>query len=253
MLLNQVRMDIRARYMGTTFGVLWTVLNPLLWTGIYSFVIIFVLRARLNTNSTPIDYVTFILCGLIPWLSFQESLIFAANSILSNSYVVKNLPFPLEIFPISGVLSSMLSFGVGLVLVFLGVLLSGRSIGWPMLFLPVAILIQIIFSLGWGFFLSSLSVFVRDTIQFISYILMALLYLTPVVYDISMVPLPVLKQISSFNPLYHMVQMYRDIFYNNRWPDPLGTVFLLLVSLVILALGYRFFRRTKAHFSDYLA
>jgi len=197
--------------------------------------------------------VIFILCGIIPWLAFQEGILNAANSVVANSNVVKNLPFPLVIFPISGVLSTLLSFGVGLVLVILGLFLTGKPMGGPILFLPVAVGIQLVFSLGFGFFFASLSVFIRDTVLFLTYILMLLLYLTPVVYDISMVPLSFLRQASLFNPLYHLIAMYRDLFYNNQWPDLLGTGYLVAFSLVVLWFGYRFFRRTKSNFSDFLA
>lgn len=253
MLLNQVQIDIRNRYLGTVLGFAWAVLNPILSTGIYSFVIVFVFRARLSADSTPLDYIVFILSGLIPWLAFQEGIFSATNSVVSNSNIVKNLPFPVEIFPLSGVLSSLFSLGVGLVLVFIGLLISGRPLGWPLLFLPVAIFLQIYFALGFGFFLASLSVFVRDVSQLLTYFFMLVLYMSPVMYDISMMPLSVLSTISLYNPVYHFIAMYRNIFYNNRLPDLAGCLYLFAISSVLLLAGYRFFRRTKAYFSDYLA
>jgi lipopolysaccharide transport system permease protein len=253
MLLNQVRMDVRARYLGTFLGLSWAALGPLLWTGIYAFVIVFVLKARLSENSTPLDYVVFILCGFTPWLAFQESIMNAANSIVSNSNVVKNLPFPIEIFPVSGALTSLIGWGVGMVLIIIGLLASGRPLGAPILFLPIAMLIQILFALGFGFLFASLSVFVRDVPFLLTYFFMITLYLSPVVYDISMMPNDLLKRISWFNPVYHFVAMYRDIFYNGRWPDAIGVAYLVVFSLAVFGFGFRFFRRTKNHFSDFLA
>jgi len=253
MLINQMRIDIRNRYMGTFFGFFWAVLNPLLFTAIYSLVIVFVFHAKLSTTSTPLDYIVFMMSGLIPWLSFQEGVFSASNSVLANSNIVKNLPFPLEIFPLSGVLTSLVSLSVGLVLVFAGVLLAGRRFGLPLLFLPFAMLIQVYFTLGFGFFLASLSVFIRDISQLLTYIFMIVLYLSPVVYDISMLPLKILKQVSLVNPVYQFIAIYRGILYNNQMPDLVGIAYLLAFSTLSLVIGYRFFRRTKVHFSDYLA
>lgn len=253
MLANQIRIDIQNRYMGTLLGFLWAILNPLLFTAIYSLVIVFVFRARLNAESTPMDYIVFLTSGLVPWLAFQEGVNGAMNSIFANSNVVKNLPFPLEIFPLSGVLTSLINLSVGMILVIAGTLIAGRPLGLPLLFLPIAMIIQIFFSLGFGFFLASLSVFIRDVSQLMSYIFMVALYLSPVVYDISMIPLPILKSITWFNPIYHFISMYRDIFYENRFPDLFGIGFLLVFSTISLAAGFRFFRRTKPFFSDYLA
>lgn len=253
LLANQARIDIRNRYMGTMLGFLWAFLNPLLFTAIYSLVIVFVFRARLNAESTPLDYIVFLTSGLVPWLAFQEGINGAMNSIVANSNVVKNLPFPLEIFPLSGMLTSLVNLSVGMALVIAGMVVAGRPLGLPLLFLPLAMIIQIIFSLGFGFFLASLSVFIRDVSQLMSYIFMVTLYLSPVVYDISMVPLPILKRITWFNPIYHFISMYRSIFFDNRFPDLLGIVYLLVFSTLSFAFGYRFFRRTKAYFSDYLA
>ncbi len=252
MLFNQVRADIRNRYLGTMLGFLWAILNPLLYTAIYSFVIVFVFRARLSPDSSPLDYVVFILSGLLPWLAFQEGVIFAMNSVVANSNIVKNLPFPLEIFPLSGAITSLVNLSVGLVLAMVGVLLSGRPFGWTILFLPFLMLVQLYFTLGFGFFLASLSVFVRDVSQTITYVLMLVLYLSPVVYDISMLPLPILKTLSYFNPVYYFIAMYRDILYYNQAPQPVGILALIVFSSISLWFGLRFFRRTKPYFSDYL-
>ena len=253
MLINQMRIDIRNRYMGTFLGLFWAALNPLLFTAIYSLVIVFVFRARLSADSTSLDYIVFITSGLIPWLAFQEGVFNATNSVVANSNIVRNLPFPLDIFPLSGVLTSLVSLSVGLVLVVAGVILSGRTLGFPILFLPFAMLIQIYFMLGFGFFLASLSVFIRDISQLLVYVFMIVLYLSPVVYDISMLPLPILKQISLLNPVYHFIAMYRGILFDNQLPNLAGIAYLLVFSTVSLLVGYRFFRRTKAHFSDFLA
>lgn len=253
MLFNQVQVDFRTRYLGTMLGFLWAILNPLLYTAIYSFVIVFVFRARLSPDSTPLDYVVFILSGLIPWLAFQEGVLYAMNSIVANSNIVKNLPFPLEIFPLSGAITSLVTLSVGLVLALVVLLLSGRPFSWVILTLPFLMLIQLYFTLGFGFFLASLSVFVRDVSQTFTYVMMLILYLSPVVYDISMLPLPILKTLSYFNPVYYFIAMYRDILYYNQPPQLAGILALIIFSSISLWFGLRFFRRTKPFFSDYLA
>ncbi len=252
MLRNQILMDLRTRYTGTLLGLLWAVIGPLLWTGIFSFVIVFVFKVRLNIDATPWDYVLFILCGMVPWLAFQESLNNATSSIVANSNIVKNLPFPLEIFPISGILTSLVTFAVGLVLILTGLLFSGHVMGWSLFFLPLAIGIQVLFALGFGFFLASTNVFVRDTGYLLTYVLMMVLYISPIVYDAAMTP-AILQKVILINPVYHFIDMYRAIFLRNQWPNLYGTLYLILFSLLNLVVGYRFFRRTKPYFADYLA
>lgn len=253
MLFNQVQVDIRSRYTGTFLGFLWAILNPLLFSGIYSFVIVFVFRARLNAASSPTDYIIFILSGLLPWLAFQESIMNAANSVIANSNIVKNLPFPLEIFPLSSILAGMVNLIVGIVIIMVTILISGRPLGWPLLFLPIAMSIQILFTLGFAFLFASMSVFIRDISFLLTYVFMIALYVSPVVYDLSMLPLPILRQISWFNPVYHLVAIYRGIFYTNQMHDLNGIAYLVVFSFFVFIVGLRFFRRTKIYFSDYLA
>lgn len=253
MLFNQIQADIRNRYLGTKLGFFWAILNPILYTSIYSFVIVFVFRVRLNSDSTPLDYIVFILSGLIPWLAFQEGIISAMNSVVANSYIVKNLPFPLEIFPLSGLFTSVVSLSVGLGLAMVGLFLSGRPFGWALLLIPFLMFIQLYFMIGFGFFLASLSVFVRDVSQTVTYVMMVVLYVSPVVYDISMLPLPILKTLSYFNPVYYFIAMYRDILYFNQTPQLKGLIILIGFSTLTLWYGLRFFKRTKPYFSDYLA
>ena len=137
-------------------------------------------------------------------------------------------------------------------LAMVGLFLSGRPFGWTILLLPVLILVQLYFMIGFGFFLASLSVFVRDVSQTITYVMMVVLYLSPVVYDITMLPLPILKTLSYFNPVYYFIAMYRDILYFNHLPQLKGMLILIGFSTFTSWYGLRFFKRTKAYFSDYL-
>ncbi|MBI3741897.1 MAG: ABC transporter permease [Chloroflexi bacterium] len=252
MLLNQMGMDIRARYLGTMLGVLWAILVPLLWTLIFAIVIVFVFRARLNVNSSPLDYVLFILCGMAPWMAFQESLINASNSIVANSNIVKNVPFPLEILPFSGLMTGLVGLAVNLVLVLCALVISGRALSVSLLFLPVAVAIQTLFALGWAFFLASLTVFVRDVSTSLTYLLMIILYLSPVVYDVSMMP-DFLRGAAQYNPVTQLIEMYRAVLYHDRLPDFAGVAYLIVFSAIVAILGVQFFRRTKPFFADFLA
>ena len=111
LLSNQVCYDLQLKYIGSMAGIYWAVMNPLLQVAIYAFLMTIVLHARLGTvaHGGRFDYTIFLLSGMCSWLAFSEGITNSATSITKNSTVVKNVIFPLEILPISAVLTSLFS------------------------------------------------------------------------------------------------------------------------------------------------
>lgn len=241
-------LDLRIRYAGSTLGFYWMILNPLLILLVYVLVFGFVLKIRPDPAGGPWDYTLLVFCGLLPWIGFSEGLARGTASVLSNRSLIKSMMFPVELIPITSVLASLLSqiVSMGVLLVLLSV--SGY-LGAMAVFLPVMVGLQVVFTVGLVWFLSCINVVYRDTSQIIGVMIMLLMVLSPIAYTDSMIP-PHLKPFLALNPLYHLINGYRDILFFNRIPDMAAVGVFSLVAVLLLTVGHRFFMRLKTVFAD---
>src|SRR5579884_1778382 len=159
---SMVRRDILARYRGSFGDVLWTVLNPLLLMLTYFFVFGIVLRTRFGSDTSGSGYVLYFLAGMLPWLAFSEPAGRASWVILEHRNFVKKLVFPLEILPVVQVASGLVTEAIAL-LIFIGgeLLLRGR-IPATAVALPAMLIPQVLFTIGFCWFLAALAVYFRD-------------------------------------------------------------------------------------------
>jgi homopolymeric O-antigen transport system permease protein len=244
-----VKRDLLGRYKGSFAGALWTVVNPLALLFIYWFVFSVVLRVRIGPEGKPIDFVFYILAGLLPWMAFSEALIRSNTCILENPNLVKKVVFPLEILPVNTTLSSAVNSMVGILLLILLVLGSRGRLPWTVVLLPVVLLPQLLMTVGLGWFLAGLGVFVRDTNHSIGLVLTVWMFLCPIVYPASMVPKGLLPWFR-INPFLPVVDGYRSVLLNGTLPDGFLYLYLVGMSLLIFFLGYYWFSRTKKAFAD---
>jgi lipopolysaccharide transport system permease protein len=244
-----VKRDLLGRYKGSFAGTLWTVVNPLALLFIYWFVFSVILRVRIGPNGKPIDFVFYILAGLLPWMAFSEALIRSNTCILENSNLVKKVVFPLEILPVIRTLSSGINSLVGVLLLIILVLGSRGSVPWTVILLPAVLLPQLLLTVGFGWFLAGLGVFVRDTNHSIGLVLTVWMFLCPIVYPESMVPRGLLSWFR-FNPFLPVVNGYRSVLLDGTLPDAYLYLYLVGISLLIFFLGYSWFSRTKKAFAD---
>lgn len=140
--------DLKSKNAGSVFGVVWLVLYPMLFLAMYAFVYLMVFKIRLSIMS-PYEYVMLIFCGLIPFLSFAEALGRGVNSVTANANLIKNTLFPIEFVPVNVVLSSQVLLCVGFSML-LVVMIYFDRVGFSYVFLPVIMLLQIIFTMGCG-------------------------------------------------------------------------------------------------------
>lgn len=244
-----VRRDLVGRYKGSFAGLLWTVVNPLALLFIYWFVFSVILRVRFGASGKPIDFVFYILAGLLPWMAFAEALIRSNTCILENPNLVKKVVFPLEVLPVNATLSGGINSLVGIVLLILLVLGNRGTIPWTLVLLPLIILPQLLLTAGFGWFLASLGVFIRDINHIIGLVLTVWMFLCPIVYPQSLVPdslLPLMR----LNPFMAVVEGYRSVLLDGTPPALLQWLYLLGASLLTFFLGYYWFIRTKKAFAD---
>jgi lipopolysaccharide transport system permease protein len=251
---NLIVRDLKVRYKNSILGVAWSWISPLLMMIIYT-----IFFTVFWGNRSIRNYPVFLLCGLLPWNFFNDSIMQATVSVVDNAHLIKKVYFPREILPISIVLSNLLNFLIALPVFFILALALGAPVRWWALLLPITILIQVIFTAGLGLLLSTLNVLYRDTRHILGVLIIGWFFLTPVFYPIRTVPQQASLLGVSFNaqlwmrrlnPMASIVASYRDLLY---WGAPTGLDFLLRTAaqvLIVFIIGYVVFLRYSPHFGE---
>ena len=244
--------DIYDRYTGQVFGVLWSVGHPLFLMGIYVFVFVFVFKLRTGgTRELPLDYTTYLLSGLIPWMTCQEAMMKSCGAIINQSNLVKQVVFPIEILPVKGVLASFFAQIVSTVILIIYILVTHGSLPWTYILLPFLFLIEIIWLVGLSFLFSAVSVYFRDLKDFVQVYVIASLYALPLFYTPAMLGTKA-KIILSINPFSFIIWCYRDVCFYGRFEHPWAWAVCIILSLLILFSGYTLFEKLKTMFGNYL-
>lgn len=237
--------DIRLRYRQTFLGVIWVVLQPLLGAGIFT--IVFGLIAKMPSDGTP--YIVLAFSGLLGWTLFAGTLARASNSLVPNADLIRKIYFPRLLLPLGIVPSTLLDFLCGAIL--MAVLLVTYSIvpGVGLLFLPIAILILLMMSLGIGMVAGSLSVRYRDIQQIIPLMIQLLMYASPVGYSADAVP-DHLKVYYNLNPLVAPIEAVRWSLIGKGDFNPGNLVYAAVVALAVFVIGLIVFRKSEQSFAD---
>jgi lipopolysaccharide transport system permease protein len=238
--------DLKARYRNSALGILWSFLQPLGMMIVMSFV-----AGNIRTD-TPANWHVYILAGLLSWNFFAASVSSGSNSVMANAALVKKVYFPRLVLPISAVLSALINYLLSLPMFVLVALVSGHALSAWALTIPVVIVIQTVFSIGIALTLSTLNVFYRDTAFIVDLGMLALFFLTPIMYDMN-----AMTKTSSgavwvrrLNPMASIVNMYQDILYRGV-PTQFDFVLRTAVTAAVVAvLGYLIFRAYSARFGE---
>ena len=245
LLKNNVKKEIRGKYKNSALGVVWTFLNPLLQLLVYALIFPLILK-----NTQPY-YVIFVCVGLIPWTFFTTSVSQSAWTVIANGNIVKKVYFPREILPISVVTSGMVNFLISTIIIVAFCLIYGLGLTKYVIFFPVILLIQYILQLGIAFILSAATVYFRDLEHFIQIVLQVMFYATPIVYSVDTIASP-FKFVLNLNPMAHIINGYRDIFYNQTMPDFGALGILFVISIALCVVGYFIFRKLQKGFAEEL-
>jgi len=248
---SMVRRDIQGRYRGSVGGTAWTLLHPLLLMAAYYFVFGIVLRVRSGPDQDATGFLLYFICGMLPWLAFSEAVGRSPGIVLENTNFVKRVIFPLEILPVNLTLTSLVAEAFGLIIFLALLLLAGHGVAWTMFALPLVLIPQVLFTMGLCWFLSALGVFLRDTTQVIGLILTVWMFTTPIFYPASSIP-PHLRWLFEKNPLYLIVEMYRNILLDGVMPAAIPLVVLWAMGLAMFWLGHNWFYKVKKSFADLL-
>jgi lipopolysaccharide transport system permease protein len=245
------RRDVLGRYRGSFGGAVWTIFNPLLLMLTYFFVFAVVLQTRFPGDPSRSGFVLYYLAGMLPWLAFSEAVGRSATVMLDHRNFVKKLVFAVETLPVNLVAAGLVTEFFAVIL-FCGVLLAVRhAVPAAVLWLPVLVVPQVLFTLGLCWFLAALGVFVRDLGQIIGFLLTIWFFATPICYPEASLPHSATLLLSK-NPIYVLVSGYRAILLDPQHPAPaFGPLWKLWVlSVVVFVLGHAWFYKLRKSFAD---
>ena len=249
MIFSLVRKDLRGRYKGSVLGFLWTFINPLLQLVVYTIVFSVIMRASYE------QYYLFLFVALVPWMFFSSSVTDGASSILREKDMVKKIYFPREVLPIATVTSAFVNMILTFIVVFGVVIIAGRGIHiHAMLCLPIVMIVEYILCLGIALIVSSITVYLRDLQYILGIFVMALQYMTPVMYGVDMVERSGAGQwlilIFNLNPMTPIIKIYRQIIYYGEVPE-LGSLLLaVIIGIAFIIIGELLFKKLQKGFAE---
>lgn len=243
--------EVVTRYKGSFMGLGWAFIEPLLMLSVYTFVFSVVFKARwgVQVQETRLSFAMTLFMGIITYNLFAEMATVAPGLILSRVNLVKKIVFPLDVLPLVNFLSVAINSLFSLAVLMAGLVIVNGTIPWTTIFLPMVWLPMGMLSLGFGYFLSSLGVFVRDINTAVRVIVMMFFFLTPIFYPITMVPQD-FHLFIRLNPIAIFVENARRVVIWGMMPEWKWLAGASTFSLLFLVLGYIWFMKSKKAFGD---
>jgi len=239
--------DLIVRYRQTVLGITWVLLQPLVSAGIFT--IVFGQIADLSSGETP--YFLFTLAGMLAWNLFNGSLGRASSSMVGNSSLVQKVFFPRLLVPLSSVASVVVDFLVGLALAVVLLFVYGINPGWPILLLPVWVLLIVMIGCGLGLASAAYMVKYRDVGYVLPWLVQSLLYASPVAYSLSEVP-DRLRWLFEINPITWFLEAFRWSLVGTESPVGWQVLALVVGAPLILFLGTLVFQSNEREFADFI-
>ncbi|MBE6643395.1 MAG: ABC transporter permease [Ruminococcaceae bacterium] len=248
-LLKQlVSRDFKVKYKRSILGVFWSLLYPLLTMAVMAIVFTNVFKF-----TTPgVNYLSYLMTGLVMFNYFSEASNLAMSSVVANFSLINKVYMPKYIFPLSKCVFVGINFLLSLIPLYIILFATGTGINLYHLLLPYAFVCLFLFSLGFSLILSSVAVFLRDMFYIYGVVLSLWTYVTPIMYDISIIENPTLSFIFKLNPLYWIVYFVRRIVLYGVVPEINAWLYCGLFAVVFLALGILIFKKTQDKFIYYV-
>ena len=250
LIIKLAKNDFKTRYAGSYLGIVWAFIQPIVTVVVYWFVFQVGLR---NGNVGNFPFVLWLIAGLVPWFFFSEAWNSGTNALIEYSYLVKKVVFKISILPVIKVLSALFVhlFFILFTLVLYSCYGYFPDIYTLQVFYYTACMI--ILTLALSYMTSALVIFFRDLTQIISIILQVGVWMTPIMWQITMVP-EKFRFLFEINPMYYIVCGYRDALINKVWfwDNFYTTAWFWSITLFLFAVGTLIFKRLKVHFADIL-
>ena len=249
--------DFKTKFAGSYLGIIWAFVQPVITILVYWFVFEKGMKpaAIRDAAGTEVPYVLWLIAGMVPWFFFSDALSGGTRALLDYSYLVKKVVFKIDILPIVKIVSAVF---VHLFFLAFAVLLYTLYGYYPdvytlqVLYYSICLFVLV---MGISYLTSAVVVFFRDLNQVINIVLQVGVWVTPIMWNIDTMDIsPVLKNLLKLNPLYYIVQGYRDAFigkvaFFDRWEL---TIYFWVVTIVFVVLGTHVFKKLRMHFADVL-
>ena len=243
LLVQMTLRDLLLRYKQTAMGFGWAVFMPLLNTAVFS-----VIFTRVAPLETPVPYPVFAYCGLWVWNFFASALRFSVTSLTSNTNLVTKVYFPREIFPFSSVIVCLVDFAVGGTVLVALMAWYGIVPGWPLLWLPLVVAVQLVFTSAVALVVSMANLFYRDVKYLFEVVITVWMFATSVIYPIDRIG-GTIGRMLRFNPMTPIVDAYRSVILRGADPS-VDLAYSAVVSVVLLALAWLVFHRSEFRFAE---
>ncbi len=252
MILKLAVNDFKQRFASSYLGVVWAFVQPVVTVMVYVFVFQFGLK---STTSTPgLPFVLYLVAGIIPWFFMQDLIMNITNVLMEYTYLVKKVIFRVDLLPVIKTVAAMFIHVIFVVITIILFFANGKGLNMYIIQLPYYFFGTMLFSLGIAYFTAAVSVFFRDLTQVVNIILQFAIWLTPIMWSLGQFNIPWLTKVMDLNPMYYVVEGYRDSFYGEVWfwDKPMQTIFFWTVSTMLFAIGFSVFKKLEKHFSDVL-
>lgn len=237
--------DFKIRYQRSILGVAWTLVHPLLLLLVFYFLFQMVLSVNISRGR----YSSFAFTGMLAWNWFQVSLLQAAGAITGSRDLIRLPRFPVAVLPAVIVTTNLIHFLLALPVLLIMLMVEGTGLKITAVALPILMVVQFIFTVGLGYILATANVMFRDTQHLVSALLQLLMFLSPVFYDVSVVP-PAYQTLYSFNPFVPLLEAYRDVLLHGTLPHAGPLLTLCLVAAGLLYVGLKIFTRVSHRFLE---
>lgn len=251
MLPELIRRELRARFIGSSAGWLWLLVNPLLLLGVYSVVFGLIFDARVPAD-LGVGFVSWLAVGLWPWLAFSDAILRASESIPEHAALISKVPMQRELLPLASAIAAFLLQLAGYLFVQFLLAVLGTPIHLSGLFtLAVTLTVLLLLAAGLGLIASALRVYLPDIKHLLPTLLMLWFFLTPILYAPEVLPAE-LASLIALNPVAGLIDELRAGVFEGRAVPGTGVWIMLVVAAVVFAAGRLLFRRLSPFFEDFL-
>ncbi|MDO5539777.1 MAG: ABC transporter permease [Eubacteriales bacterium] len=251
MILSLAKNDFKTKYAGSYLGIIWAFIQPLVTILVYWFVF-----SNLRDGAErEVPFVLWLVAGLVPWFFFQEGLNSGTNSLIEYSYLVKKVVFNINVLPVVKLISALFVHLVFIGICLLLYIVMGHMPGIEVIQIIYYSMAMFILVLGISYMTSAIVIFFRDLSQFINICLQVGVWMTPIMWNFEDFRLSgLLVFILKLNPMFYIVEGYRDALINGKWfwERPALTLYFWAFTIIMFILGTRVFKKLKIHFADVL-
>lgn len=250
LIASMAKREIRQKYIGSIFGLLWAFIHPIIM------VIIFWLIFSVGFRVQPVDdvpFVVWLMAGMSVWYLFSDIVSGSTTVILENKQLIKKTLFPVSILPLVKVCSGVITHTIFLSILFILIVSQQLTFSWYNLQVLYYLFCTLVLALGMSWLVSALNVFIKDTSQVVGVMLQVGFWGTPIFWDINIMP-EKWQHLFKFNPMYYIVKGYRDsfIYFDPFWHYPTETAYFWITTIIIFLIGVFVFKKLRPQFADVL-